>query len=324
MPIISNSAYVARGIFRYAHINTIYPAIFRKVRGLKYQRERISTPDKDFLDLDWVRKKGNDKLLIALHGLEGNADRAYIKGIIKHFHRFGWDGIGMNFRGCSGELNHKIQSYHMGMTKDLALVIEHAVQQNTYRTIVLTGFSLGGNVVLKYLGDDAQDIPAQIKGGVVFSVPCHIRSANTMINRPENALYRYRFMKSLYQKVSQKANLYPTEIKLHYPRPQYFKEFDDLYTAPIHGFKDAYDYWEKCSSLYAIPHIKVPTLLVNALDDSFLSKACYPKVIAEQSSSFYLEIPAWGGHVGFVSHYPNGAYWSEINALKFVKERIEN
>lgn len=322
MPLIQKSTYVAKGLFRHAHINTIYPAIFRKVKGVSYQRERIKTPDNDFLDLDWVIKSGNDKLIIVLHGLEGSADRSYVRGIIKHFHKFGWDGLGLNFRGCSGAVNHQLQSYHMGMTGDLDLVIQHALQQKHYKTIMLSGFSLGGNVVLKYLGDNGKEIPPEVKGAVVYSVPCHIRSANIAINRRENTLYRYRFIKGLYQKVEQKAVLYPEEIQLHYPRPVYFKEFDDLYTAPIHGFKDALDYWEKCSSLYVIPNIKVPTLLVNARDDSFLSEECYPISLAEKSPNFFLEIPVWGGHVGFVSQYPAGAYWSEVNALKFVAEQV--
>lgn len=322
MPFIDQSTYVAKGVFRHPHVNTIFPAVFRKVKGVDYQRERLMTPDGDFVDLDWVRKKENEQLIIVLHGLEGSADRSYVRGLIKYFHHFGWDGIGFNFRGCSGELNQKIASYHMGMTQDLDLVIKHALEHCQYRTIILAGFSLGGNVVLKFLGDSGKKLPAEVKGAVTFSVPCHIASANEAINRRENALYRYRFIKSLYQKVEKKAALYPDKIKLHYPRPRYFKEFDDLYTAPIHGFKDAIDYWERCSSFYVIPQIKIPTLLINAKDDSFLSKECYPISEAEKNTHFFLEVPRWGGHVGFVSKHPYGAYWSEIHALQFVKEKI--
>lgn len=322
MPVIEPSTYEAKGIFRHPHVNTVYPAVFRSVNGLHYERERVITPDQDFLDLDWAIGKKNDKLIIVLHGLEGNANRPYVRGMVKYFHQAGWDGIGMNFRGCSGEINRRLKSYHMGMTEDLALVIRHALAQNKYRTIVLSGFSLGGNVVLKYLGDSGDQVPTEVKAAVVFSVPCHIVSANKEINKPENALYRYRFIKDLYQKIEQKAALYPDKIKLHYPKPRYFKEFDDLYTAPIHGFKNALDYWEKCSSLKVISQIRVPSLLVNAKDDSFLSKQCYPVEQAKALSNFYLEMPQWGGHVGFVSKFPDGAYWSEVNALKFVGEKV--
>ena len=109
MPFIRKSTYVAKGVFRHPHVNTVYPALFRKVNDLNYERERITTPDQDFLDLDWVTKKDNDQLIIVLHGLEGSADRHYVRGLIKHFHQAGWDGIGMNFRGCSGELNRQLK-----------------------------------------------------------------------------------------------------------------------------------------------------------------------------------------------------------------------
>ena len=210
----------------------------------------------------------------------------------------------------------------MGATDDLEFVVQHAISKNRYRKIVLAGFSLGGNVVLKYLGDQGDYLPKEVKGAVTFSVPCHIRSANDEINRWDNGLYRYRFIKGLYGKIEQKIPLFPDQVKLYYPKPRYFKEFDDLYTAPINGFKDAFDYWEKCSCIYVIPNIKVPALLVNAKDDTFLSEKCYPAELADSHRCFYLEVPNWGGHVGFVSTNQNGAYWSEINAFKFVQEVV--
>lgn len=185
MPLIRTSTYRARGIFRNAHINTIYPAIFRKVEGVRYERERISTRDGDFLDLDWS-PVGSRKLALVLHGLEGSADRPYMRGMARHFNEKGWDALCLNFRGCSGEPNRKLRSYHIGETNDLRWVLAHCLDNRKYDTIVLVGFSLGGNVLLKYLGEQPEEVPPEVRAGVAFSVPCHVKSANRQIDRWHN------------------------------------------------------------------------------------------------------------------------------------------
>ncbi|MCB0589224.1 MAG: alpha/beta fold hydrolase [Phaeodactylibacter sp.] len=323
MPLIKKSTYRARGPFRYGHINTIYPALFRKVEGVRFERERVETRDGDFLDFDWSAA-GSRRLIILLHGLEGSAGRPYIRGMARYFNQRGWDALGFNFRGCSGEPNRKLRSYHVGETADLKWAISFILDKYDYESIVLAGFSLGGNVVLKYLGETGAEAPSPVRAGIAFSVPCDVESANREIDKWQNWLYRYRFIKSLNEKVREKALRYPEELKLPREMPKDFRQFDDRFTAPIHGFRDADDYWTRNSSLQFLPGIRRPALLVSARDDSFLSPSCYPCRLAEEHPDLYLEIPRWGGHVGFVSSGPGRAYWSEQRAFQFVEEKVLN
>ena len=321
MPLIRKSAYRARGPFRYGHINTVFPALFRKVKGVTFERERVDTPDGDFLDLDWS-VRGSRRLALLLHGLEGSAGRPYIRGMARYFNHNGWDALALNFRGCSGEPNRKLRSYHVGETGDLKWVISMILNQHNYESIALVGFSLGGNVVLKYLGENSEEVPAQVRCGIAFSVPCDVMSANREIDKWQNYLYRYRFIKSLNAKIREKAFRFPEVLRLPEQMPQNFYQFDGRFTAPIHGFKDAEDYWVRNSSLRFLPDIRRPALLISAADDSFLSAVCYPCQLAEQHPHLFLEVPRWGGHVGFVSSGPGGAYWSEQRAYQFVKEVV--
>jgi predicted alpha/beta-fold hydrolase len=319
MPIVEHCDYRPPLFFRNTYVNTIYPSLTRKVDDLIYTRERIATPDDDFLDLDWV-KQGNDQLLIVLHGLESSSERSYIKGFIRCFKLHAWDGLGMNFRGCSGENNRALRTYHVGETSDLHLVLQHVIQLKRYRKIALAGFSLGGNVVLKYLGEQGDKIFPEVKAAVALSVPCHVPSANIEFNRPHNYLYLRRFLKTLNQKMHEKAAQWPGVFEIKNPKPRSFDEFDEAFTAPVHGFKNAEDYWKRNSSLQFIPNIKVPTLLINSLDDTFLSSQCFPIEEALQMSNFYLEMPKWGGHCGFYTPGPDNIFWSEKRALTFIEE----
>ncbi|TXB62047.1 YheT family hydrolase [Phaeodactylibacter luteus] len=320
MPVVNSSSYKVRGLFRNRHVNTIYPAFFRRVDGVAYERERISTPDKDFLDLDWS-VEGHDKLVIVLHGLEGSADRPYIRGMARYFNERGWDALGVNFRGCSGEPNWALRSYHIGETADLQHIIAHALGTGRYRHVGLIGFSLGGNVVLKYLGE-GNEYPKELVGGVAFSVPCDVLSANTEIDKLYNWQYRQRFLVTLNDKMKEKAARFPGRIKLPARMPRNFIDFDDQFTAPIHGFRDAEDYWVSSSSIHFIPSIRHPALLVNAKDDSFLSESCYPWELAEGHRAFHLEVPNWGGHVGFVTRSKDGQYWTERRAYEFLRDSL--
>ena len=319
MPLIERSDYRPAPLFRNPHVNTIYAALFRRVPGVRYERERITTADEDFLDLDWS-KLGSDRLVIVLHGLEGSADRPYVRGMIRHFNRGGWDGLGMNFRGCSGEPNDCLRSYHMGETEDLNQVIRHALERGGYRRIALVGFSLGGNVVLKYLGEARRDRPREITAAVALSVPCDIATANREIAQWYNALYLRRFLRSLNAKMAEKQERFPDEAPAAAPPARSFQAFDDRFTGPIHGFRDARHYWEATGSIRFLPAIEVPALLINARDDTFLSAECYPAALAGKQASLYLEMPRWGGHVGFYERDAQGAIWSEKRALDFIRE----
>jgi predicted alpha/beta-fold hydrolase len=320
MPLLSQSDYQPPYWLKNPHFNTIYAALFRKVE-LTYERERLDTPDGDFIDLDWS-VRGADRLIVVLHGLEGHAGRPYIKGTIRWFNHHGWDGVGMNFRGCSGEPNRQLHSYHLGASGDLQLVLDHIFALDRYRQIVLMGYSLGGNVVLKYLGEQGANLSPVIRSGIAISVPCDVASCNREINRWHNWLYRWQFMKTMNEKILEKSKAHPEFEALPQGRKaRNFNEYDEWYTAPIHGFEGAADYWQKTSCLQFIPAIQVPTLLVNALDDTFLSQQSYPYNHAKELGHFFLETPRYGGHVGFVELKTPGVYYSERRALGFLESQ---
>lgn len=290
------------------------------VRVPRYRRERIPTPDDDFLDLDRIQN-GSRRAVILCHGLEGNSRRPYMTGMARAMAKRGWDVAALNFRDCSGEPNRKPGAYHSGATHDLATVLDHIRRNGSYRELALIGFSLGGNLVLKYLGERGFDLPSELSGAVVFSVPCHLASASRQMGRPENRLYMKRFLRMLKRKLAVKAERFPDRISLAgFDEIRNFHDFDGRYTAPLHGFSSAEDYWKKASSKPHLTNITIPTLMVNAQDDPFLSPLCFPVREAYRNPKLYLEMPARGGHVGFVSFHHNGEYWSEHRAARFLDQ----
>lgn len=319
MPLIKSDYKPPFYLFN-AHLQTIVPSLLRRVTGVQYQRERLETSDGDFLDLDWSRK-GNNRLVILSHGLEGDSRRSYILGMVKALNEEGWDALAWNFRGCGGEINRNLRFYHSGSTEDLEEVITHASQQPPYQTIALIGFSLGGNLTLKYLGERKDSLRPQIKKAVVFSVPCDLQAGSLKMAQPGNTIYMRRFLKHLRKKVQAKALLLPGQIHdRDYHLLKNFRDFDDRYTAPLHGFKDAIDYWSQCSSKNFLRGIPIPTLIVNAKNDPFLSPECSPGDQVADLPNVYLETPEDGGHCGFYRDTLHGRYWSEERALRFLME----
>jgi predicted alpha/beta-fold hydrolase len=308
-------------IFKQRHINTVYTTLFRR-NYVDYQRERISTPDDDFIDLDWL-KNGQSKLVILCHGLEGSADSEYIKGMAKAFTKRNYDIVAYNYRGCSGETNRQLKAYHAGATYDLQTVIDHVLKTNDYQSLHLVGFSLGGNLVLKYLGERPMKIPKIVKSCVAISVPIDLESCAYEIKKPHNYMYNQRFMRKLRAKVIAKKELIEQSPILDYDallKSKSFLDFDNLFTAPAHGFKDALDYWTQNSSKQFLTNIEVPTLLINALDDPFLAPAAFPFDAPKQNPNFQLLAPKYGGHVGFVQFNKNKEFWSEVQTTKFVAQ----
>jgi uncharacterized protein len=298
------------------HIETIYPSLVRKVEGINYVRERLNTPDDDFLDLDWL-KNGSKNLVIISHGLEGNSERAYVKGMAKVFYSHGYDVLAWNYRGCSGEMNRALRFYHSGATDDLNLIVNHAIRLK-YETISLIGFSLGGNLTLKYLGEHGATLHPVVKQAVVFSVPLNLYSSCLKISEPGNWIYSQRFLKSLKEKVIAKSKLIEGIDTKPLATVKNMLDFDNQYTAPIHGFKDAIHYYEQCSSIRFLEFISLPTLIVNAANDPFLSKDCYPMHL-QRHPYLKFQYPTRGGHVGFALFNQNGLYWSEQRALHFIQ-----
>lgn len=318
MPLIHHSSYTAPLMLRSGDLQTIYPAFLRRLSPALYTRERITTPDNDFLDLDWSRT-GSRKLVIISHGLEGNTHRPYMIGMARMMNKCGWDALAWNYRGCSGEINRTLRMYHNGSIDDLDCVVQHALRTGLYDAVALIGFSLGGNLTLLYLGSMSSGLDQRIQGAVVFSVPCDLRAGATQLAKPKNFFYMKQFLVSLHEKIRLKMLQLPGEINdIGYDRIRDFKGFDDQYTAPIHGFRDAEDYWAKCSCNRFLVSIPVPTLIVNAEDDPFLATACYPIQQASFSPFVHLEMPRDGGHVGFVQFNKDGSYWSEKRAAEFL------
>lgn len=317
MPLLTESDYQPPLFLFNGHLQMIWANLCRQVPEVAYQRERIDTPDGDFLDLDWACIDA-EKLVLLSHGLEGHSQRPYTLGMAAALKRRGWDVLAWNFRGCSGVPNRLPRFYHSGDSADLSVVVDHVLQRCTYRVICLVGFSLGANLTLKYLGEGGEQLDERIKCGVAFSVPCHLASGAARLNAWENTLYLRRFMQQLRHKVEAKVRLRPGELDVEgLGALRTFQQFDDRYTAPLHGFKDADDYWHKSSSKAYLGAIRVPTLIVNARNDSFLAPECYPVEEAEGSEFVYLERPQQGGHVGFP--LMGEEYWSEKRVVEFFR-----
>jgi predicted alpha/beta-fold hydrolase len=322
MPLIRTSTYKPVWYLFHKHLETIVPSALRKVPG-SYSRTRLELPDGDFVDLDWMKDSEiqRDKVIIISHGLEGSSLRHYSKGMARYFYDRGWDSLAWNCRSCGGEPNRLARFYHHGDTEDLGRVVDEAIRLG-YQTIVLAGFSMGGSFSLKYLGEKGQSVSPKVKGSVSFSVPCDLEAGGKILDSPATfPLYRNRFLGKLKRKIAEKAQRFP-EINLSKLNTlTTFEEFNNCYTAPLHGFTDSADFYRRSSCMDFLQHIAVPSLLVNAANDPLLTPECYPVSIAEKSESLYLEIPRRGGHVGFplIGKKEN---WMEVRAFEFVSTVI--
>jgi hypothetical protein len=300
------------------HLQTIYPALFRQVPPFAAINERLELADGDFLDLAWSGKTSG-RLAILSHGLEADMTTGYIVGMAAALIRGGWDVLTWNFRGCGSEPNRLLRMYHSGATEDLDEVLSHALQNHPAQAVDLVGFSLGGNLTLKYLGERPNELSHRLHRAVVFSVPCDLACSSRQLARFSNRLYMERFLVGMRAKLRAKEMMFPGCIDTTgLDRIRTFQEFDDRFTAPLHGFRDAEDYWTRNSSRQFIPKINLPTLLISAQNDPFLGPNCYPWDEANSNGSFQFESPNAGGHVGFPSRDNQGRYWSEIRAVDFL------
>lgn len=308
--------YVPPPWLRNGHVQSVFPTLFRRVEGVAYRRERLELADGDFLDLDWANE-GAEHVAVVAHGLEGSADRAYVRGMTRALARRGWAVCAWNLRGCSGEPNRLLRAYHSGASDDLDAVVRHVLARGS-EAVAVVGFSLGGNVTLKWLGEAGESTDPRLVGGVGVSVPVDLGSSSVVMEGWSRRVYMRRFLRTLAAKAEEKAGRFPKA-----PAPEgvrtmrTFREFDGHFTAPVHGFESAEDYWARASSKPLLPAIRVPTLLLNALDDPFLAPACYPRAEAEANPRLTLLTPRYGGHVGFMA--PGDEYWSETVAARFLE-----
>lgn len=322
MPLI-HSSYNPKFPFTNTHFNTVFRTFFTYDK-IQYKRERIELKDGDFMDIDFSTV-GAKTAVILLSGLEGNSQSKYILSSVKFLNKNNIDTISVNYRGCSGEANRTFASYHSGKTEDLQSVLTYIKNHHSYNTIVLLGFSLGGNLTLKLTGQ-YPNLNPEIKCTIAVSVPCDLKGSSTELAKRRNSIYMHRFLRTLKSKTLKKLKAFPNNKlnKEAIKKARNFKEYDSAYTAPANGFLNADDYWRQASSKPYLNDINIPTLLINALDDTFLSPSCYPFEIANEHQSLFLETPKFGGHVGFNQNLENrNEYWLEKKILSFMQENLD-
>lgn len=321
--VIIESQFQPAWWLRNRHLQTIWPALFRRRNRLELRWQTLDTDDGDFVDLVWTRDC-DGPIIVLLHGLEGSINSRYIRGMLHRVERQGWQGVLMHFRGCGGRHNRLQRSYHAGETGDLRYFIKYLERHYPNRGVAIIGFSLGGNVLLKYLGEEGNR--SMIRVAAVVSVPFELAKGAARLDRGASRFYRRYLINRLANKMRYKF--------LHRPAPfdmtrmhkwSSFALFDDYVTARLHGFKNADDYYAKCSSRQFIKDIRVPTLIIHARDDPFLTAAAIPG-LAELSDQVTLELADTGGHVGFVGgRFPfQSTYWLERRIPAFFKSRLNS
>ena len=318
MPLIP-SAYPGPPGYQYnGHLQTIVPSLMRSVTGVTYTRERLTLSDDDFVDLDWIIRS-NRRLVVLSHGLEGDSNRQYIRGAAKLFAEAGYDVLAWNCRSCSGEMNRAFRLYNHGEIGDIGEVIQHALRARPYNDVVLVGYSMGGNITLKYLGVQGVNLPKAIKRGVAISSPTDLETSAQLLDRPSNRFYRNRFMRKLLIKINQKAIGFPNRLDMtKLQQVRRWRDFDDFFSAPINNYRDAGDFYAQASAVNFMPGIAIPTLLLNAQNDPLLSLTCSPGWLAETHPHIFLETPRRGGHVGFALARDRHTY-AERRALWFAQ-----
>jgi predicted alpha/beta-fold hydrolase len=305
------------------HLRTLWGKLVRRRPRVAATVERWTTPDDDVLLVHRLHGSRDRPLLVLLHGLEGSPNSHYARGLLARAYVLGWSGAAIVFRTCGGEMNQTRRFYHSGETSDLDFVVRRLTSELPGTPIVLAGFSLGGNVLLKWLGERGTGIPPSVCAAAAVSVPFDLARGSRYINRGFSRLYERHFLRTLMQKTTAKRERFPDIApKASLATPRTMWEFDDAVTAPVHGFRDATDYYERSSSLRWLDRIRIPTLLLSAADDPFLPAAVLEEVRATARVNGFLhcEFVAHGGHVGFIAgNLPwRPVYWAEWRVTEFL------
>lgn len=303
-----------------AHLQTLYPALLGPAPNVTFRRERWELGDGDFLDVDWVdTKTTNASLLVLFHGLEGGSRSPYALAIMSEFRDLDWQGAVVHFRGCGGEANRLSRAYHAGDTEEIGLIIERINQIHPSKRIYVAGISLGGNALLKWLGERAQEAQGLVRAAVAISAPLDLTAAGKVLDSGFNkAVYTRNFLFTLKRKALAKLDNFPYLFDpIAVARSTTLRQFDSLVTAPLHGFRDADDYWMRASSKPVLRNITVPTLLINARNDPFLPAHALP-TLDEVSATVSLEYPSEGGHAGFLTGpFPGQLTWLPKRIAEF-------
>jgi predicted alpha/beta-fold hydrolase len=305
------------------HLQTLWPTFCRRrIKNLPIEHERFELPDGDFLDLVWVGQQKSGPIVVVLHGLEGSMHSPYAQGILHTIHQQNWRGVLMHFRGCSGVPNRLPRSYHSGETHDLSVLINALQRREPNTFLSAVGFSLGGNVLLKWLGETGETNP--LSAAVAVSVPFELHKSARRIQQGFSRLYQRHFLKCLSRRLERKFENQSVPITLpDFSELKTMWDFDDKVTAPLHGFAGVVEYYSAASSRQYLHSIRVPTLVLHSKDDPFMTPDIVPEH-NEVSESVTLEITEEGGHVGFVAGTVpwRAEYWLEQRIPAFLKEYI--
>lgn len=308
----------------HAHLQTLWAAIVRRAPRLTLLPERLELPDGDFVDLLWTRSPCRGPLLVVLHGLEGSIRSNYVAGMLAAGASRGWCAVLMHFRGCSGVHNRLDRSYHSGDTGDIGWLLEQLALRAPGARMAAVGYSLGGNVLLKYLGERGRSAP--LAAAAAVSVPFELADSAARLTRGLSRLYQQVLLDSLKQKLRDKFRRRPAPVDLTaLARCGDFPAFDAHVTAPLHGYAGVHDYYRSASCRQYLHAIEVPTLIVHAVDDPFMTPACIPHD-SELGPGVRLELCGAGGHVGFVTgSVPwRAGYWLEARIPEFLAPYLES
>lgn len=309
------------------HLRTLWGKLFRRQQPAPTVMERWDTPDGDFLEIHRLHSAPGTPRVLLLHGLEGTVRSHYAQGLLNEALRRGWGADLLIFRSCGSELNRTRRFYHSGETSDTAFVLGRIVEQFPSSPIGIAGVSLGGNVLLRYLGERSAGTPSQLVAAAAISVPFDLLRSSRRINRGFSRLYQKFFLGSLRQKALDKQRLFPDLAPAdRIAGLRTLEDFDNLITGPLHGFRDAEDYYERASSLPILDRIRIQTLLLSAIDDPMLPSDVLDEVrgIAGRNACLHLEFVDKGGHAGFIAGSApwRPFYYAEYRVGEFFAARF--
>ena len=303
------------------NLQTLYPALLARRPAVAYRRERWDTPDGDFIDLDWTatRAAASAPIIVLFHGLEGSSASHYARSLMHAANRRGWQGVVVHFRGCSGELNRLPRAYHSGDSAEIDWILRRLRARYAGAPLYAAGVSLGGNALLKWLGEQGATALSTVNRAVAISAPVDLTAAGAALEDGFNMIYTRNFLATMKRKSLQKLRQHPGLFDGERVRAaRTLREFDDLVTAPLHGFRDVDDYWTRASSKPYLARIAVPTLLMNARNDPFLPASALPQEM-ELSAAVNAWFPDEGGHAGFMTgSFPGTLAWLPDIALGFL------
>ncbi len=317
---VDSKLYRPPRLFRNPHIHTIYARYARERVAFGMERSLIDTPDGDVLEVDWARQ-GSDRVVILTHGLEGKSDAPYMRSAGRALFAEGCDVLAWNFRDCGPTPNRFLRSYHCGMTCDLGQLIELCAK--SYKEIILIGFSVGGSLILKYLGEHGSQVDSKIVRAITISSPINLEDSADTLRKGINRIYLRYFLRSFKEKLRRKQELFPEHLSGNFFKGiRDFEDYDNRFTAPWFGFVDARSYWRSESCERYIPEVRVPTLFLTSQDDTFFTDKNIPWSAPSDNSFVELKVTRWGGHVAFMQGYRPERSWIEHTVIESLTKRL--